>query len=850
MRSRPLIFGAAMALSTLPLAAQVLRPFRSDDDKPVMRAVPVDPPRAVPADPAEPPATPSPRTSPKATPRKAKAVRPDVGPAPMPIPSAPEPADPGDIRMAPQIGGRTAEQSQLAVADSYYGRKMYDVAAPEYQRYVEQYPGGDDVPAAMFRLAECFRRSGSLNSAKTAYDQLLSRYQAGEFVGPAAYRLADLYYQERNYTLALPLYRKAALRLKEIPVANAARFYTARCLEAASGAGNKLEAGEIYRELAESARETNPFADASRLSLALILREADRTAEALRQIQSLAKQTDNPELKAEASVRAGLWELDLQQPVKAADDLKKALEMPSLGRWKEIAQVGLLRVNYDSGKYKQVIDSYAEIGKQITSDLLPEVLILAANSHRQLSHFTDALTLYDRVVKDYPGSAYSKEAAYQRLVCLYNSESENLVAEIDSYLTNLPETQKRDHVMLMKAEALFKKDDYLGSGAIYATVVVSTQLPAPLKAEALYKLGWCCMQTRDYDHAVKAFTQFIDENPVSKQLCAARVQRGIAYQSQKNLAAAEKDYTEVIKKFPACKERELALQQAAIIRGQMSDKSGMAEDFVQLLHDYPKSPAVPQAHYWIGLTAYESKNFKLAAEHLKQARDLDQEHYFEKATLPLMLAYNFLEDRENVAREVDLYRTQGKQQVPADVIRWLGEQLFDSKSYESAEKYLLLLAERPDVLPRDLLKLGQSRLHLAKFAEAAQTLAAYLGTVKEPISRALGLLDLARAQIGMKDLESAQKTVDEILTLQPEGKLSGEARILAGDIDAARGNWEAAAKIHASIAVLLDDNEVTPRALEKAAEEYQKAGKEAEAKKVLNNLKSRYPEYMQGKKSK
>ncbi len=111
------------------------------------------------------------------------------------------------------------------------------------------------------------------------------------------------------------------------------------------------------------------------------------------------------------------------------------------------------------------------------------------------------------------------------------------------------------------------------------------------------------------------------------------------------------------------------------------------------------------------------------------------------------------------------------------------------------------------------------------------------------------MLDLARAEIGSKDFAGAQKSVDEALTLQPEGKLSGEARILAGDIQAEQGNWEAAAKLYMSVAIMLDDEDVTPRALEKAVNAYSKAGKEPEAKKTLNTLQSRYPEYNQRKKA-
>jgi len=77
--------------------------------------------------------------------------------------------------------------------------------------------------------------------------------------------------------------------------------------------------------------------------------------------------------------------------------------------------------------------------------------------------------------------------------------------------------------------------------------------------------------------------------------------------------------------------------------------------------------------------------------------------------------------------------------------------------------------------------------------------------------------------------------------------MNGRARIVAGDIQMARGNFSEAAKLYESVATILDNDEVTPAALEKAVEAWKAAGDEGRSKKTLNTLKSRYPEYLQKK---
>ncbi len=852
--SRSALFFALFSTAALHAQDEVLKPFVPDDGKPVMRAVPVRPPKALPADPIDdgsvPPATPVPRATPapkSPTVRRAKPVKPEViSPArPVAPPPAPEPTEPGDIRIAPQSGTKSSDQVQIEIADGYYSRKMYDMAAPEYQRFVDQYPASPLMEAAMFRLAQSYRQNGANNAAKNTYEALLDRFQEGEFIGPAAYFVAQLFYEEKNYSAALPRYRKASVRLKEPAVVNAAKFFTARCEEAV---GSKMDARAIYEELS-GVKDYNLFRDASQMSFALLLKDAHSTSEALKQMQSLLKQTENQELQAEAAVHAGLWELELGQNDKAGADLKKALEMPAIGRWKEVADLGLAHLLYNTAKYQEVVDTYTPQTAQFSADAQGELLLLIADSNRQLHKYPEALAAYDQLIKERPASTFAKDAAFQRLACLYNASDAKLPAEIDSFLSNNPDPEKRDEALLMKAENFYKKQDYQAAAPIYEVISKSVRLSGTLRAEALFKLGWCAMQIKDLPRAIKAFTQFIDDYPTNKSLPYALIQRALAYQSQKDLAAAEKDFDLIIRRYPtATKEREIALQQKALIRGQQSDNAAMASTFEQLLKDFPKTAGAPDAHFWIGTSAFQKKDYKKAAENLTAARELDKEHYYERTTLLIMTADYYLDDQKAVEKEIEGYSKSGKAKPPVEILRWLTEQLDHQGDFENEEKYLELLTPREEVQPKDFLRLGETRLKLQKYPKAIEALEKYLSTVKEPQSRALGLLALAKAQIGKKDFGAAQKSVDESLKLQPEGKISGEARIVAGDIQFESGNFEEAAKLFMSVAVILDDEEITPKALDRAVEAYRKAGKDAEAKKTLNILQSRYPEYFQQKK--
>ena len=831
--------GAIIFSKTIVTAnAQEIRRALPADEPPTAPAAPFfneSPPPAIPVEtpiPRAHPVTPATPTTPAAPQTSQPTISDETGPR-----SAPTPND------ATASSEESQDQIQLEFATGFYARKLYDLAAPEYEKYLGIYQGAPalDRESATFRLAECYRILGNKNAAKNTYEALLSNFMAGDFVGPAAYRLADMYYADKEFASALTYYRKASVRVKDPAVVLAAKYYSARCLE---NLRSPAEARVVYEDIVSTKGE-NPFRDASRLALAQILTNFNRKDEAQKQYDALAKETQKPEVKAEALVKSGLLKIEANQGDKGAADLTAALKIPEIGKLKPVAEIGLLRVLYETGKYKQLVDTYQPALEDLPAESKPEVLLLAANSQRQLNNHKAARELYEQVLHEYPDSVYAKEARYERLVSLYNANDPEVTKAVDEFLASNDEPEKRDQVTLMKAEALFKQKQYADAAPVYASLQNSATLPLNMKAEAQFKLGWCFMQNKEPEKAITAFSDFLAENPLHKLAPTALAQRAVAYQQTKNFTAALKDFNQLLEHYPRAKERELALQQKALILGQQQDNAAMAETFKQLLKEFPKSSAAAQANYWIGWAAFEAKDYKSAIEPLEAARKLDKTQFFEKATLRILLSHYYLEERDALATEVDASMKQSpKTKVPTEVLRWLGEAFLTDKNYENAEKYLLLLTKREDDLkPDDWLNLGRAQLGENKFADAVKTLGLYLDGRTDVASRATGLLELGNAQLGLAEYDNAQKSADEICTLQPEGRPNAEGRMLSGDIAFAREKFNDASKIYQSIAVILDDPQITPRALEKAYAALLKAGSTTEAQRVLNELQTKYPEY-------
>src|SRR5437016_474770 len=287
--------------------------------------------------------------------RRARPV--DEPPAPRAVP-AQESAD-KTLRSLVQEFSETpageterSDQRQLDYANALFTRKLYDLAIPEYQKYLHVYPGRRGRAYAYFSLGECYRNLNRVSSARTNLQKVLNDYVDSEFAAPAAYALAEIAFADKDYATALPLFHRAAGRSKEPAVALSARYFEARCLEAL---GRKDEAANIYAEVAESANP-NPYREDARVTAGSIFAARGRKAEALKQYEALANEAQKPALKAESAVRGGMIALELVQADKGKIDkamadraealLRKGRALLEAGKFRAIAQAGLRRLQY------------------------------------------------------------------------------------------------------------------------------------------------------------------------------------------------------------------------------------------------------------------------------------------------------------------------------------------------------------------------------------------------------------------------------------------------------------------------------------------------------------------------
>jgi len=96
------------------------------------------------------------------------------------------------------------------------------------------------------------------------------------------------------------------------------------------------------------------------------------------------------------------------------------------------------------------------------------------------------------------------------------------------------------------------------------------------------------------------------------------------------------------------------------------------------------------------------------------------------------------------------------------------------------------------------------------FLQSENALGKYLEVATDPAGKAKVLLKLGDVKIAAHKPDEAQKIAEQIMVLQPEGQVNAQARLLVGDAQLERGNFEEASKAFMGVALLYDDPAITP----------------------------------------
>ncbi len=792
----------------------------------------------------------------------------DDAPVPRAIPVTPsqppkaQPVldDPRDRPAPPKT--RTPEDDMFDFATLAFDRQEWGMAAQNYAKYLQKYPGGRLVPEALFRVGECYMKQNQLKQAAGYYEEVVSRYPASDGAPSAAYRLGAMRFNDSKFLEAAKFFAFSEAKTRNAQVRLASAYNKSRGYEMA---GDKEKQVAALNDVI-AVKAGNPYRETALLTLGSIYLAQDKKSEALPIFDDLVKTSTDRAVVAEASIRAAVLYAESKKPDESIIMFEKALRMPETSEQNRgIALVGIIQALFAKGDYDGVIDYYNK-----NSEVLPpgpsraKMLLLVGHAYRMRKSYARAVEVYLLIEQYHPDTEEAFDAGYWKLYCFYLLNDKDLgefaTAFISRHAAKHGGHEYLSLARLIRADYCFNKGDYQQAAASYSEITFE-RLPEKLRPASLFNMGWAQAEAGMQQDAIGSLTRFINEYPKHEFIPKAFARRGLAYRDARDLPKAKADFDHVTQEFPKSDACEMSWLQLGFIAMEQKDPKATVSAFETLLKKFPASAAAAQAWYGIGRGHFDQKTYDKAVPALRRSIEVDSKGYLEKASQLIILCDYARQNADDLAKTIDGYlQVKPSGLVPPNILKWLGLKLYTGDDFKRAARFLELAvtpATPENTEPVVWNYLGLAQLANGKFDASIQATENYLKSNPDPASTARAQLTKGKALLGKGNLTEADQVAQQALQVVKDGKLQAELLILEGDIFCAEGDklaaggqqaaavekWKNGAAKYAVPSQFFEDPAVTPEALYKAAKALEKAGDEAQAGQMIKQLQQRYPKY-------
>lgn len=731
-----------------------------------------------------------------------------------------------------------AEDERL-LADGLFARGFYQMALREYEKILEAHPQFEGRSALLFRAAESARRQDRISLARSLYEDVIRQEDAEEFSGRSRLRLADIAYDLQEFETAR---RHAAALLEQSPGPELAAAALHTLASAAQQVGDSAAARSWQRQLVQEFPR-DPHAAYAALMLA---RTAPREeAHERRQWYTAALQNPpSPDLEVEALWGLGMLELDAGDAQQAAtyfDRLWRA--HPDHPR----VQTGSLTIAWAmmmAERFEEAVLFSAEVPERRRVEHPDTWLFLEAVSLRNTEKEEAAYQQFRQLMDQFPGSRFRARAAFELALIYKDRGDHRKVTALADDLLAFPERREDALWILAESHRILGRTEE----ALQRYKELADRHPAtPRGRDAAFQRA-LLLRRRDAVEGAQALTAFADDHPDDPRAFSSLRAAGTLFAEQGMANAARRAWRQALDQYPANPDRvevEFALGILELRDGDTITARGL---FEALLERDPQGPRSILASYWLAVLAAERQDAD-AEILLRRALELEQTPE-NLRNLRLRLARLLEEENALEAAEAEyaeLLREPGAPGLSDARLVWMLQRARAQPNHDR----MLAIAERmtEELRAASTREAGYYALAEIEYARGntpaairAWRTGLNMGGARRRTAEAA--YALARALLETGETEEAEDLFQQAMrwaARMEDSVLQARSMMGMGDLFARREAWEEAARMYMGLAVLFEDPELSPRALQRAAEAFQQAGRPGEARKALDELQTRFP---------
>jgi len=756
----------------------------------------------------------------------------------------------------------TPAAARFDTAMGFFNAGQYVDAVKALSDFVRDFPQDRRREEAFYRLAESYRNLGHTDDALAAYTFQVQTYPDGPLRISGELRRGAILFDAGKFTDAtVPLQfvaDKGSGELQETAKYLLGRSFLATQKEAD---GRALLQGLIDQQ------PPGKLAGASAQALAELDDTQAHYPEAVALWQKAIDLSVDPVEKATAAARGGWSALGANQLPDAEKLFQSARQLVPDGDARKVANTGLLRVLFQQKRFTDWLAIYAPEKDKLLDSARSEILYDLGHVQFSLKNWPEAVAAFNQYLKDFGTQDSAVTAAYERFLAVTQIDRTNTIDEAVAYLKAWPQSPYRARVQLLQAQELSHIKKFADALPLWESLANETGDVSWPHQDILLELARTYDELANYPKAATAYQAYLDDlaahpsdNPETqaKRVLHAQARVAVCLQNADQLLAATEAWKTVQALAPdKSPEQQMALESLGLIyaRGGPLQEPLMVQTFRALLDKFPQSKLRALAAFSVGDSLFKNRDYAGAEPFFLKARDWDEDAWMQPATQRLVLGAYGMKDAGKATSYLKQYDTlplpvdpqaQNAARLPAAVYYWLAETARKAGDWDGAAILYTRVTQHPD--PGDLLagawwQLGEAQSQFREWPIAVASYEKYRELKPGEKNATIVLLALGRAELGAKNTDTATALGNQTLLQEPEGPNSAAARMLLGETAFATLNYAEAARMFATLAVLFDDPKITPQAMSRAADAFEKAGDVNSAAEWRQKLKDKYPQF-------
>ena len=515
--------------------------------------------------------------------------------------------------------------SMYADAANYQNKGAYELAADEWNRFLQRFPQDPLVSKAQHYLGVCQLQLKQFAKAAEAFTAVVTKYPKYEQLedaylnlGWCQYSLAGSSGDKARYQEAVDTFAKLVEAFPDGKYVDQALFFQGESLYAI---GKKKDASVAYGQLVTKHKESRLRCEAL-YAMGVALEEAAEYKHAARAYDEFLGACGDSELVTEVRMRKAETTLQLGDVATAEKMFAEAAAVEGF-------------VSADHALFRQAFcaasqEKFAEAGQLYRSliERFPDSTYVsnskmaAGRAYYRAGQLDDAAKCMDEVIAA-SGPDQAEAAHWRSRIHLRAGEAAAAATLVEKAMPGAAESPFLANLKLDHADALFEQSDRRGEALEEYLAVYESHPQHQVASQAVYNGAFAALDLKQLDKAIslcEQFRQVFKEDVLLPDIAYVEAE---SHLQKKEYGKAQAIYADLIKQHSAREDVDVWRVRGGLCLYLQKEYQAVIDSLSPLLNDLKAPSAKAEANYWIGASQFALNKFDEANASLQASLTMD-----------------------------------------------------------------------------------------------------------------------------------------------------------------------------------------------------------------------------------